>query len=71
MLILKRYIGQRIFLQLPNGQEVTVVVTEIDRRSNSVKVGIEAPRSISIVRAEIAVRVEPAAKVEWDDPVSN
>ncbi|VTS08527.1 carbon storage regulator [Tuwongella immobilis] len=71
MLILKRYIGQRILLQLPNGQEVTVVVTEIDRRSAAVKVGIEAPRSISIVRAEIAGRVEPAAKVEWDDPVSN
>lgn len=71
MLILKRYIGQRILLQLPNGQEVTVMVTEIDRRTSAVKLGIVADRSVVILREEVAQRMEPSAKVEWDDPVSN
>lgn len=71
MLILKRYIGQRIIIQLPNGQEVTVMVTEIDRRVGAVKLGIVADRSVVILREEVAQRMEPPAKVEWDDPVSN
>ena len=71
MLILKRYIGQRILLQLPNGQEVIVVVTEIDRRTAAVKLGIVADRSVVILREEVAQRIERPEAIRWDDPVSN
>ena len=47
MLILTRKLGEKISI----GSEVTVVVTEIN--GTNVKIGVEAPREISIYREEI------------------
>lgn len=51
MLILSRHTGQSIQI----GDSVTLTVTEIRRggREPTVRLGIEAPRNISIVRTEL------------------
>lgn len=48
MLVLKRRIGEEILV----GGNIRVVVIEIDR--GCVRLGIEAPEEVSIVRKEIA-----------------
>lgn len=58
MLVLRRKAGESICI---NGSiEITVLVVEGDR----VKIGIEAPRDMSIVRSEL-LRVP--AKSMWDN----
>jgi carbon storage regulator len=54
MLIITRHKGQRIVI----GPDVEVVVTEISR--NGVKLGIVAPTSCTILRAEVRDSVERA-----------
>lgn len=54
MLIVTRHKGQRIFI----GDGIELVVTEIGR--NSVKIGINAPPSMLIMRGEIRESVEAA-----------
>lgn len=52
MLILSRYQGQAIFI----GDDVTVVVASIQQapgRRPVVKLGIEAPRNVVVIREEI------------------
>lgn len=55
MLVLTRGIRQQICL---NGQQV--VVTVLDVRDGKVRLGIDAPRSISVVRQEVADQVGAA-----------
>jgi carbon storage regulator len=47
MLVLSRKAGERIYI----GQDVVVTVTEIDR--GKVRLGIDAPNSVPILREEI------------------
>ena len=51
MLVLKRTISQTFKIKLPSGEVITVMVTNV--RGNVVDIGIDAPRSIQIVRAEL------------------
>lgn len=53
MLVLSRKRGERIFI----GEGICITVVEIDR--NKVRIGIEAPKDVSIFREEL--------KDEWDD----
>jgi carbon storage regulator len=48
MLVLSRKVGERIVI----AEEVIVTVLEVS--ANQVKLGIEAPRSINVLRAELA-----------------
>ena len=50
MLILSRSPNQETFIKLEDGRVITLMVTEI--KSDRVKIGFSAPRSIQIVRAE-------------------
>ncbi len=50
MLVLSRKLEERIQI----GENVTITVLKI--RGNSVQIGIEAPRSVSVVRAELPAR---------------
>ncbi len=54
MLIVSRRKGQRIVI----GHDIEVVVTEISR--SSVKLGIQAPASHTILRGEVHEAIEPA-----------
>lgn len=58
MLILSRRDGDSILI----GDNIRVVVLECDRRG--VRLGIEAPAEVRILRAEIANRTPPLATTE-------
>lgn len=61
MLVLSRKPGERILI----GDDVTITVVRIG--PNNVRVGIEAPRDMSIVREELCLR--DAAELEPAEPV--
>jgi carbon storage regulator len=51
MLVLSRKSGQRIVI----GDEIVVSIVEV--RGNTVRLGIEAPRSVPVYREEVITRV--------------
>jgi carbon storage regulator len=51
MLILTRKLNEKILI---NGKQIVVMVTEV--RDHSIKLGIQAPKEIPILRKEIADR---------------
>jgi len=51
MLILRRKIDEVIILELPNGDQIDIVITDINK--SSIKVGIDATSEINIVREEL------------------
>lgn len=59
MLVLTRSIGERLFIQ--NG-EIKIQVLEI--KGNQVRLGIEAPKEISIHREEVFARIQSEAMAE-------
>ena len=63
MLVLSRKPGERILI----GDDVTITVVRIG--PNNVRVGIEAPREMSIVREELCIR--DAAEHAASEPVSD
>ncbi len=52
MLVLSRRVGERLII----GNDI--VVSIIDVRSDGVRIGIDAPRSVKVTRAEILEAVE-------------
>ncbi len=52
MLVLTRKIGERILI----GPDVEIAVVQV--RSNSVRLGVTAPRAIPVHRAEVCRRIE-------------
>ena len=50
MLILTRRIGEKLF----SGDEIEVVVLDVNR--NQVKIGIKAPRELTVLREELFVK---------------
>lgn len=51
MLIIDRRLGDRIVISLPDGGEVVVEV--VFMRSDKVKLGVQAPRSVPVWRQEL------------------
>ena len=51
MLVLTRRIDESIILKLPNGHIITVIVTNVIEKS--VKIGVDAPDDVTIVREEL------------------
>ena len=51
MLLLTRALHQSIVLQLPNADHIEVYI--IDIKNNQVKLGVEAPDNISILKDEL------------------
>lgn len=67
MLVLSRRIGESVVI----GDDVTITILEI--RGDVVRVGIDAPRSVSVHRAELLADVEDsnkAAASPTDDAVA-
>lgn len=69
MLILTRRIGETLRI----GDEVAVTVLGI--HGNQVRIGIEAPKSVAIVREELFQRdqrrADPGMEPEDDDPMAD
>lgn len=63
MLVLKRKTNERIFI----GDDITICVVEI--REGDVRIGIEAPRGITILRQEVKERIEAEQVVNPGDVV--
>ena len=57
MLVLSRKLGETLVI----GDNITVKVIHV--QGNAVRLGIEAPRDVSVHRAEILQRLEMAAHV--------
>ncbi len=51
MLVLSRRIGERLILRKKNGEKVVITVADI--RGRQVRIAIEAPRNIEIIREEL------------------
>ena len=60
MLVLSRKPGERIMI----GDEVTVTIVRIG--PNNVRIGIEAPRTMNIVRGELVVTQQTEAAATAD-----
>lgn len=54
MLVLSRRVGERLLI----GDDIVITVIEV--RSDGVRIGIDAPRSISVNRAEVIEAVTAA-----------
>ena len=52
MLVLSRRVGESVVI----GDDVTVTILEV--RSDVIRVGIDAPRSVAVHRAELLVELE-------------
>jgi carbon storage regulator len=60
MLVLTRKPGQAINFKLPSGEVIVVHVLSV--KGSGIRIGIEAPRSIGILRSELPeVATKPAA----------
>lgn len=57
MLVISRRKGQRVSI----GEEIELVITEVHR--SSVKLGIRAPRGLTVLRGEIRDSIEEANRV--------
>jgi carbon storage regulator len=58
MLVLSRKLGESIYI----GDNIKIVVVQIDK--NKVRIGIEAPRDIEILRSEL----KDGRKINADNP---
>lgn len=58
MLVLSRTIGEAIVFPLPEGD---VTVTVVDVRGDDVKISVDAPRSVKILRSELVEPANPGA----------
>lgn len=63
MLVLSRKPGEKILI----GDDVTITIVRIG--PNTVRIGIEAPRSMNIVREELAEQLVGAFGLRADDEV--
>ena len=69
MLVLSRRVGESVVI----GGDVTVTILEV--RSDVIRVGIDAPRSVAVHRSELLVELEAsnreAASAASEDAVSS
>ncbi|MBO9521595.1 MAG: carbon storage regulator CsrA [Nocardioidaceae bacterium] len=68
MLVLSRRVGESVVV----GDDVTITILEV--RGDVVRVGIDAPRSVKVQRAELLAEIEDtnrAAASPSDDTVAN
>lgn len=65
MLVISRRKGQRVSI----GEEIELVVTEVHR--SSVKLGIRAPRGLTVLRGEIRDSIEEANRMAAESSVED
>lgn len=52
MLVLSRKKDETILLKTANNEDIKITVVKIDNK-NKVRLGIEAPREVSVIRSEL------------------
>jgi carbon storage regulator CsrA len=52
MLVLSRKKDETIVLKTPNNDSIKITVVKIDNK-NKVRLGIEAPREVTVIRSEL------------------
>ena len=55
MLVLSRKKDETILLKTSNNEDIKITVVKIDNK-NKVRIGIEAPREVSVVRSELITK---------------
>jgi len=58
VLVLSRRVGESVVIGDPSSEQVTVTVLEV--RGDVVRVGIDAPRSVAVHRAELLAELADA-----------
>ena len=61
MLVLSRKVGQRILI----GDDISITIVRIAQ--GGVRIGIEAPRELSVVREELKVELDAADEAKKSD----
>lgn len=54
MLIMTRQVGEKIII----GDDIEIVITGVSHNGNQVRIGVEAPRDVSVHREEIYQRIQ-------------
>ena len=65
MLVLSRRVGERIWI----GDEISVTVVKVT--GGGVRIGIEAPQDMAVVREELKLKLEAQLNAELNDQSSN
>lgn len=55
MLVLSRKKDETILLKTSNNEDIRITVVKIDNK-NKVRIGIEAPREVSVIRSELVTK---------------
>ena len=63
MLVLSRKVGERIWI----GDEIAITVVRLT--SGGVRIGIEAPNELTVVREELKHKIEAAEKLLNEAPI--
>ena len=53
MLGITRNPGEKLFLIFPDGTEIVLTYSMSGRKKNQIRLGIEAPKDVRVVRGEI------------------
>ena len=63
MLVLTRKEGESIVIEQPGGEPIVITIAKL--RAGSVRVGIDAPKHVHILRAEIVDKAKEKAAVHF------
>ena len=66
MLILNRMVDEKLIIRCPNGDTITIMVTDVSRRRGGATLGITAPQSYIIGRVDL-----PVGNVKDSNEISN
>ena len=64
MLVLSRKVGERIWI----GDDIAITVVRLT--SGGVRIGIEAPTELAVVREELKHKIEAAEKLLNEEPIA-
>lgn len=65
MLVLSRHVSERIFVRLEDGRHIVILPVAI--QGDKVRIGIEAPRTVSIHREEVYEAIQRGRLAETVD----
>jgi len=60
MLVLSRKQDEKIVLKVPGKEDIAITIVRIDNQ-NRVRVGIEAPKDVVVLRSELEGKLAPTA----------